>query len=308
MPAVKVVIKIKITEYDKSLFKLIAASGVCTLGQARAIYKSFSNNQWYHYKRVQRLEKDAYLIKRGHYLELTKRSAEIIGETRYRFRNESVRELHAEIADIVLSLGLNFISNRQLRNDFGLNRKTYFKGAVIINSYYYFLYLLSEEPSTQHINGIRSELKIYSTSGIARKAIVFAPTQTAMALFGDNSCKQDELLLLPYPSGLNLLNNFFTPETEEYLKSLFPGAIPSRQPFANYETASQYITILVLNDIAKKSALTGYFIAPYQKKPVSIICLESQKQLFTSQYPKARFIFFPEQLINRRSPEPVFQS
>jgi len=292
--SIKVVMIIKLTEYDKSLFKLIATSGTCTLEQARQVYKPFSNNQWYHYKRVQRLEENGYLIKRGTYLELTKKSAETIGETRYRFRHDGIRELHAEIADIVLSLGLDFVSNRQLRTECGLNRKTYFKGAVIINGYYYFLYLLSDKPTSQHIGGIRSELKTYAASGITRKSIIFAPTPTAMSMFGNDSCKQDELFLLPYPSGLNLLNNFFTPETEEYLNSLFPNTVTSRYPFANYETVSQYLTILVLNDIAKRNALTSYYKSPHQPKPVSIICLESQRQLFASQYPQAKLIIFPE--------------
>lgn len=290
MPELEV-IKINISDSDIKLFQLIAASGTCTMDQAKTIY---NGSKWYHYKRIQRLEDERYLLKRGKYLELTKRSAEIIGETKYRFRHDGVRELHAEIADIVLSLGLDFVSNRQLRSEYGLNRKTYFKGAVIINGYYYFIYLLSEKPSTQYIGGVRSELKTYSSSGITRKSVVFAPTPTAMALFGDDSCKQDELFVLPYPSGLNLLNKFFTPETEDYLNSLFPGAVSSRQPFANFETVSQYITVLVLNDIAKRNALSGYFKSPYQLKPVSIVCLESQKQLFSSHYPQARFVTFPE--------------
>lgn len=297
----KVVIKIRLTEYDKNLFRLIAISGTCTLEQARQVYKPFSNNQWYHYKRIQRLEENGHLIKRGSYLELTKRSAEIIGETKYRFRHDGVREAHAEITDIVLSLGLDFVSNRQLRTEYSLNRKTYFKGAVIIDGYYYFLYLLSDKPSSQHIGGIQAELRTYSSSGITRKAIVFAPTPTAMSMFGDDSCRQDELFLLPYPSGLNLLNNYFTPETQEYLKSLFPNAVTSRYPFANYETISQYVTILVLNDIAKRNALTGYFKSPHQPKPVTIICLESQKQLFASHYPKAKLITLPETIISRKA-------
>ncbi len=224
---------------------------------------------------------------------MSKRSAEIIGEAKYRFRNDDVRETHAEIADIVLSLGLDFASNRQLRSEYGLNRKTYFKGAVIVNGYYYFLYLLSDTPSSQYLGGIRSELKTYSSSGITRKAIVFAPTPAAMSAFGSDPCKQDELFLLPYPSGLTLLNNYFTPETEQHLKSLFPNAVTSRYPFANYETASQYVTILILNDIAKRNALSGYFKLPHQPKPVTIICLESQKQLFANQYPQAHIKICP---------------
>ena len=119
-----------------------------------------------------------------------------------------------------------------------------------------------------------------------------------MSMFGNDPCKQDELFLLPYPSGIDLLNNYFVPETQGYLKSLFPNAVTSRHPFANYETASQYITILVLNDIAKRKTLSAYYTSPQQPKPVTIICLESQKQLFASQYPKAKLITLPEKIIN----------
>ncbi len=284
-------IVIKLNEVDIKLFQLIAASGTCTLEQARQLY---GGNQWYHYKRIQRLEDDRYLIKRGKYLELTKRSAELIGEPKYRFRHDGVREAHAEIADIVLSLGLDFISNRQLRSEYGLNRKTYFKGAVIIDGYYYFLYLLGDKPSNQYLGGLKAELRTYSASGITRKSVVFAPTPTAMAMFGNDHCKQDELLLLPYPSGINLLNQYFSAGNQDYINSLIPGAVPTRQPFAHYESPSQYYTVLILNDIAKRNALTGYFMSPFQNKPVSIICLDSQKSLFASQYPNAQLISVPD--------------
>ena len=82
-------------------------------------------------------------------------------------------------------------------------------------------------------------------------------------------------------------NNFT--KNEDNIKSLYPGEV-SKKPFAHYETESHYITILILNDIAKRSSLYAYYTLPYQDKPVKVICLESQKKLFTVQFPQAEII------------------
>ena len=63
--------------------------------------------------------------------------------------------------------------------------------------------------------------------------------------------------------------------------------------YANYETPERYITVLVLNDLIKREALVGYYAAPYQKKQIDIICLESQEELFRSLYSKANIIIYP---------------
>lgn len=270
---------IKILDSDIKLFQLISSTGACTIEQARQVYDNKS--QWYHYKRIQRLEEERYLLKRGKYLELTKRSADIIGEQKYRFRHPDLREVKAEVADLVLTLGVEFISARQIRNEYGLNRQTYFQGAIQVENSFYFLYLLGDIPSQKQLNLIRSEMKTGSISGLIRKSIVFAPSATAMSAFGTDTCKQDELFLLPHPAGVDLINQYFLS-----LDKIKIGEA-SKKPFAHYETESHYITVLILNDIAKRNALFSYYASPYQDKPVRIICLESQKMLFTTQYPQA---------------------
>lgn len=272
---------LQITERDKNLFQLISTSGVCTFEQARQIY----GTKWYHYKRIDALVKGGYLLKRASFIELAKKGAEEIGETKYRFRHEDMRELHAEIANIALTLNYPLVSARDIRNKYGLNRKTHLKGAIRNNDIDYFLYLLSDKATLQYITSVKAEIKAFATSGICCNAIIFAPTPKVMALFETDSCAAQELLLLPYPAGIELINNYlsFCP------KKIFPDLVTSNKPYAHYETNDYYITSLILNDLAKRTALEAYFQLQL-KKPVKIICLEKQQKFFASQYPQAEIM------------------
>lgn len=120
----------QLTERDLELFKLLSASGVCTLEQARKVY---DGSKWYHYKRIDRLCKAGYLLKRGSYIELAKEGAETVGDSKYRFRHDDLRKIHSEVANIALLLGESFISSRQLRKQYGLNRRNHFKGELLLD-------------------------------------------------------------------------------------------------------------------------------------------------------------------------------
>lgn len=187
---------------------------------------------------------------------------------------------------------MEFIPARIIRKSNGLNRKTFFKGVVVINDTKYLLYLLPEEPTQQYINGVRSELRNYGTQRIFNHTIILSPTREATAAFGDKSYKQDELLLLPYPAGVPYLKTISS--VKEFLIETYPNLQPLSKPvpYANYETQDKYIAVLVLNDIAKREALTGYYVAPHQSKEVEIICLETQRNMFANLYPQAKIVVF----------------
>jgi hypothetical protein len=101
-----------------------------------------------------------------------------------------------------------------------------------------------------------------------------------MAAFGVDGCKQDQLFLLPYPSGVDLLKSHFT-------NPIKINAPRTRKPFADYEAESHYIAVLTLNNLARRQALAAYF-ETHHTKPVVIYCLESQLELFSYQYPRAK--------------------
>jgi len=70
-------------------------------------------------------------------------------------------------------------------------------------------------------------------------------------------------------------------------------AVESQTRHAHYETPERYYTVLVLNDLARRTALDVYYVLG-QEKPVTIICLESQVKLFSKLYPQAEIITIPD--------------
>lgn len=278
---------IVLNDKDIQLLEFISKTGVCTISQAKELYGA--ENKWYHYKRVERLEADRYVIKRGKYIELSSKGADTVGQKKFYFRRNEIRESHAELAYLALELkDFEILSNRSVREEYGLNRKTHFRSVLVHEGLYYFVYLLTEAPNSWLVNGIKAELRTLASSGIARHSIVFAPTPTAMAVFGVDGCKQDQLFLLPYPSGVDLLKSHFT-------NPIKINAPKTRKPFADYEAETQYITNLILNNLARRQALAAYF-ETHHTKPVVIYCLESQLELFSYQYPRAK--------LHRVVPEP----
>lgn len=270
----------RLTARDFELIKLLSASGVCTLEQARQVY---DESRWYHYKRIDLLCKAGYLLKRGSYIELAKQGAELIGESKYRFRHDELREIHSEVANIALVLGDSFVSSRQLRNQYGLNRRNHFKGAILHEDKYYFVYLLGEKSTRQYIASVKHEIRSIASARITDCAIVFALSPESMAMFEVDSCRLQELLLLPYPAGIDMLSEHWNFNID------IPGAVKSNKPFAHYEAEDCYITLLTLNDLVKRTALDAYFqLSP--SKPVRIICLPKQQKFFANLYPKAEVV------------------
>lgn len=281
----------KIIATDLEFFRLIAAAGCCNLEQARKIYEPVSNNKWYHYKRVQRLEEEGYIIKRDDQtIELALRGAEAIGETKYRFRNTATKKSHIHVADIILSTRLKFVSNRDIRHQYNLNRRTYFKGGFEINDNLYLLYIINEETKINHIKQMHTELLINGTGKKLNRSIILFQKSQAIGMFGSDSHNQQELIVLPYSVGTHVLENYFEEEFQTILGEKIPKeAKPSAYPFADYETSEEYYTFLVLHDLVKRKALENYHKTPFPKK-VNIICLESQAYMFSQFYNKINII------------------
>ena len=289
-----------IQEDDIRLFRIISIGGVCTIEQSKTIYSGRA--EYYHYLRVRRLVEDGYLDKHGKYLELTGKSSSLIGETKYRFRNEGQKPLQCEISKIVMGMTeVETVSNRKLRNKYSLDRRTNFKGAFVLNQEEYFFYFLPSKTSLQLATFIKSELRTLSIGGICRKSIIFVSNPETMKFFSGDDSKQVELLLLPYPGGVEILNSFYSSANQGYLATLMPGAVATKMPFANYESPDCYYTILILNDIAKRSTLAAYYESPGQKRPVKIICLDTQKTLYTNKYPRAEIISIQESKFRKKS-------
>lgn len=278
----------KIIATDLEFFRLIATAGCCNLEQARKIYEPVSNNQWYHYKRVQRLTSEGFVLKRNQIIELSLRGAELIGETKYRFRNPESRKNHAQIADLILSTNFRFVSSREVRRQYNINRITYFKGGLEINDKLYLLYIINNDITATYLKKMQAELIANGTLKLDRSIILFKEP-VMIGFFDVDPFMQQELIMLPYSAGIQFIDKYFKEEFQSILYEKIPKvAKPSTCLFADYETSEEYYTFLVLHDLVKQKALENYIKSPFQI-PINIICLESQIYLYLHLFPKVNF-------------------
>ncbi|NMA64580.1 MAG: hypothetical protein GX964_11170 [Syntrophomonadaceae bacterium] len=197
------------------------------------------------------------------------------------------------MADLVMELtNWEIYSAREVRNKYSLNRANRFRGSVVRDGHEYAVYLVSSNPYARTLSAIQGEIKFLACSTPIRRAMVFAPNHDVLERFGLDDQEAEELLLLIYPDSLQLLNNYHSDEFQSYLQSLVAGFAPTDSPFADYEADDEYVADLILNDIVKINSLAAYFHLQHRKK-VSIICLDSQKELMQSRFPSARQIIIP---------------
>lgn len=274
----------EITERDKALLELIAKTGVCTITQAQTIY----DKKWYHYKRIDVLEKNNYIKKTGKYLELTAKSYELLGEKPHRFRHEGVKKQQARLTELALDPDLEYISSRDIRRDHQLNRRVYLRGALVVNNIRYLLYILPKSTTQVNIGVIHAEIQLLAQSGISQHTIVLSPDSKASALFGEGGHRQKELFLLPHSVGIDILKAY--PSVIEQTRQKYKNPQVTDKLYAHYETPEKYITIMTTNDLVKRGALMGYFASPHQPKPVDIICYETQRLAVKTRFPQAEII------------------
>jgi hypothetical protein len=283
-----------LTERDYKLLRLLAISSVVNMKQAQLIYGTGQ----YHYRRVAKLVEDDFLARSGPYIELTQTSAELLDINKPRFKNQETKSWYLPIADLCLKLKeIPVLSNKEIRERYSLNRKTYFRCALEIDSEPYVVYFLHSGTTKQYITHIQKELNIFAGSHKINNAIVFAYNREVRRMFDVDSSGQDHLYLLPYPMGIDMLNQYFTPEHQSRMEAIIGDAHPTGYPFADYEGASGFIADLQFNNITRRLGLTSYYIAKSKPEPITIICLDSQRQLFASCFPKATLQSFPDRLL-----------
>lgn len=287
----------EITSRDIAVLEFISKTGAATTQQIQQLFQC----SWYHYKRLKILEERGYIFRKGRHLFITKKGANLIGCTLPRLRTKGRIEEGTRLSDLILELtgSFEFLSSREAKSLFGLNRASLLDGLLLNNGKHYAVYLLSTDPRSRTVQSVKHEISKHAVSTNLQRAVVFAPTPKAMKAFGTDDCGAYELLLLPFPSGARLLSDMSQPEVREYIADLLPGAQPVNSPFADYLAGDVYISVLALNDLVRRARLLDYFSWNVEKKPVVIVCLEDQLSLFKSLYPKAEFTVLPDRLLPR---------
>jgi hypothetical protein len=289
----------RLTERDLQLLEAVIKCGVISSKQAQEIY-GVDN---YHYKRISKLVDRGYLIRTGRHIQATPLGAKVFCDisgqednlTPVRIREPWQRKQKENVARIYFGLkNWHFMTSREIKKEKGISNSAFINCYVSNNGKGYAVYMLSSDPKKSTVRGIKSELDRLIEHGIS-KAIIFCPKPESMRKFGTYSGRSiNELLLLPFPFGLNLLNSMES--LNQIIQNKFHGFIPSNRPFADYEKGNTLVSVLIYNDLVKKEHLADYL--SYTKKregrEIIIACLESQAAQFAAQFPGVKQHVIPD--------------
>ncbi|AEG14493.1 hypothetical protein Desku_0894 [Desulfofundulus kuznetsovii DSM 6115] len=285
----------QLTQRDMELLRYLAKCSVLTLGQAKRIY---GNTEQYHYRRLKCLEERGYVrteSRYSRYIEATKLGIKEAGydHSPPRLRDKDQCRHKARVAEICLGLpNWEYLSPREVKQSTTVNKSYRLDGLLRKDGKEYVVYLLSDDPRRTTIQGIKHELNDMPYHRIYN-AIVFCPTLKAMEHFYIDIPKLEELLLLPYPYGIELLRH--KDEIEGRIEDLLRGYEKANRRFADYQKGQTYVSVLAFNDVVKKEQLEAYLkLRDREKKDVEIVCLESQSRKLTEQFPGVKLITIPE--------------
>ena len=292
----------KLTDRDTKLLEALIKTGALSSRQVREIYGGVS---CYHYKRLKELEKRGYLNRTGQHIQITQQGAKAIGDISgqddapIRIREPWQLKQRKNIADIFLGLSKDnwsFMSSRDIKKEVGISSSAYISCFISTarKGYGYAVYLLSNDPHKHTIRNIKGELDRLIQHGIS-KAIIFCPNPESMKKFGAyNGRALNELLVLPFPFGLSLLNNIN--QIHGDIQSRFNNCTVSIRPFADYEEGNTFISVLINNDFIKKEHLKEYLNHARKRegREIIIACLQSQAAQFSVQFPGVKQCIIPD--------------
>jgi len=292
----------KLTDRDIQILEALIKCGTLTTEQVKKIYRTGC----YHYKRINTLAERGYLIRTGKskmFIRITPLGAKALSEVSgredspIRLREDWQLEQRANIAGIMLELNKNhwhFMSSGEIKRERGISNSACINSYVSSNGKGYAVYVLSGDPHKHTVRNIKNELDRLIEHGI-NKAIIFYTSREGIQKFGQYKSKTiNELLILPYPYGLTLLNKI--QKIDHLIRSEFKGFTPSNRPFADYEKENTFISILVYNDMIKKELLSDYIKHAQEKenKAIIIACLESQSRVFSRLFTGTKQFAIPD--------------
>lgn len=291
-----------LTERDITLLKTLAKCGVLTLEQVQKLYGDVSR---YHLRRVELLRSAGYVIRKDGCVTVTAAGLRAVKAGKPQKVKSAYKEHRLAVMDVLLNLtGWHIELGAEAKKTRSMNRGTRLDAVVSNGTKEYAVYILSQEPEPIVITRLYNELTTLPRHRLDRAA-VFAPTPEAFDAFlsgGGSSARKllfegktllKELLLLPSSVGPDIISKVHSPAFAALLFSAFPGAAAAGRAFADYVWRGCYLSLLVTNDLIKREMLRHYLEGPFYRAegspPVVVVCLESQRAVFSSLYPAASF-------------------
>ncbi len=253
------------TSKDIHLIKQLYHSSVLRPSQSKTFYGNVTK---YHLRRIERLVA-AGLIARTHgYIRATAAGLRQAGIEDKPLRIDKHRyEEHAIAFDIASHFpDWKVAYPRELKRQSIVERGSRLCMTLGEGDARYAVYVFTNIPSAAALHTFLTEIGELRAHHI-RRVMVFCTFPEiihaigAVHIIGVTDC----CCLLPYPGGIASFRRAHSPDFQNFMKTLFPGVGPCSRPFAHYEWRGAYITILVHNDLVKRSALIDY-ITHVQKR------------------------------------------
>lgn len=280
-------------ERDCRFLELVGRYGYVTMEQAGRFY----GTSYYHRHRIRVLEEYGYIARRRGIIQLGALGRELLGMDRtVKINNPQQIKRRLEQVEVGILLENlpvkwewipSFAVKEEQPNIFPnfckLNGLLKSEGEGNV----YLVYLLPARPREKTVDKIKLELDRFHRLGY-RRAVIFCKSLYAMEQFGYNSFGFEELHLLPYPHGVQLLLFLRHGTVQELGRVLFGGITVGENPQADFtvevDGMKTDVWFLATNDTARINRLQNYLNIRWQgvtgQRKAAVLCLEPQRERY----------------------------
>lgn len=288
--------EVKLTERDIDVLRMMARAGVLCNRQVKRLY---GNPKRFHIRKLEKFQELGYVVRDNGYSQVTRKGMAALGidGTPKRLRKIDIKK-RVRVVDLIEMLpDWDVKLGYEVKAEEKINRNAYLDAAIKRQERTYVIYLIdAKEPRPVTLGRLWNEIQEMPLKGLSRVLMLFEHA-TAMGLVAAKVKKPriEELLLLPYPDGIELFNTYHGTGFIALLQNKLPGLelLTSDRLFADYQWQGNYVSVLITNDAVKRYCLHEYYNGlSYQteKKDVVIVCTSDQRTFFANLYPLAKIV------------------
>lgn len=294
---------------DMEMLELLSRSGVMSNEQIKKIY---GNPKKYHIKRLDRMSKEGYVVRKSGYVNITQKGLQEIGKDKPVRVKRREKQLRVGMVDLVFELsGWEVKFGTETKRERNLNHGMRFSAVINNGEAEYAVYQLNaQNPRPTTVGRIWNEIQELPHKAQIYRAVVLCYTTGSMSAIISKISKptSKEILILPYPQGVYLLRERATQEFENRIARQFPGLIPiGARRYADYQWKGYDVSVLVTNDAVKHYHLKEHYgnkLTKRENRKIIIICTEEQRQPFSELYPEGIFAVMDNNLKTFLTPTP----
>ncbi len=287
----------ELTERDYSLLELISKSGAVSNEQVKQLYGSPNK---YHIKRLDKLSSEGYISRKNGFVTLKIKGLKAVGiNSKPKKPKDFIVQKKAEMAELFFRMeGWDIVFAKEFKEKTGFYKGARIEAVISTDDYTFGIYHLhSKIPKANTLTVYLNEINSLPQKTYVDRAVIFCHPECADIIINRlDKPTVGELLLLPYPRGMRLIENRYNDYFESILREKYPGIKKgtSSMNFADYTWStpdgSYYISDLLTGDAIKYHHLDNFYnnkLAVSLDKKIIIICTFVKYAETKKRYPKA---------------------